>query len=86
MKFKRFLKKNSNKIKNQNINLSSNLFRQEQEQNVDGSYKYLYETGNGIFAEEEGFLKNAGTEEEAQVSISDRFEMIIWFTVIQIDR
>lgn len=41
--------------------------RQEQEQNVDGSYKYLYETGNGILAEEEGFIKNAGTEEEAQV-------------------
>lgn len=37
--------------------------------NVDGSYKYAYETGNGIIAEEEGFLKNAGTEDEAQVSI-----------------
>lgn len=44
--------------------------RQEQEQNADGSYKYLYETGNGIFAEEEGYLKNAGTEEEAQVSFT----------------
>jgi hypothetical protein len=45
----------------------SPLDRQEQEQNVDGSYKYLYETGNGIIAEEEGYLKNAGTEDEAQV-------------------
>ncbi|CRK99894.1 CLUMA_CG013197, isoform A [Clunio marinus] len=43
------------------------IIRQEQEQNVDGSYKYAYETGNGIIAEEEGYLKNAGTEDEAQV-------------------
>jgi hypothetical protein len=44
------------------------IIRQEQEVNFDGSYKYAYETGNGIQAEEEGFLKNAGTDEEAQVS------------------
>lgn len=50
------------------ITLIFNFHRQEQESNVDGSYKYLYETGNGIYAEEEGYLKNAGTEEEAQVS------------------
>lgn len=37
--------------------------------NPDGSYKYAYETGNGIVAEEEGFLKNQGTDDEAQVSI-----------------
>ena len=42
--------------------------RQEQEQSPDGSYKYAYETGNGIVVEEEGFLKNPETEEEAQVS------------------
>lgn len=46
--------------------------RQEQEQNPDGSYKYAYETGNGIVVEEEGYLKNPGTEEEAQVSIIDQ--------------
>lgn len=48
----------------------TNLYsiRQEQELNPDGSYKYAYETGNGIVAEEEGYLKNQGTEEEAQVS------------------
>ncbi|KAG5675021.1 hypothetical protein PVAND_004961 [Polypedilum vanderplanki] len=44
------------------------IIRQEQELNPDGSYKYAYETGNGIQAEEEGYLKNPGTEEEAQVS------------------
>lgn len=42
--------------------------RQEQEQSPDGSWKYAYETGNGIVVEEEGYLKNPGTEEEAQVS------------------
>lgn len=44
------------------------IIRQEQEVNFDGSYKYAYETGNGIIAEEEGYLKNPGTENEAQVS------------------
>lgn len=29
---------------------------------------YRYETGNGIVAEEQGYLKNAGTEAEAQVA------------------
>lgn len=45
------------------------ILRQEQEINVDGSYKWAYETGNGIKAEEEGFLKNAGSEDAAQVSV-----------------
>lgn len=44
------------------------IISQEQEINIDGSYKWSYETGNGIKAEEEGFLKNAGDKEkEAQV-------------------
>ena len=43
------------------------IIRQEQEVNFDGSYKYSYETGNGIVAEEEGYLKNAGTDAEGQV-------------------
>lgn len=47
------------------------FFRQEHEQNADGSYKYFYETGNGIYQEEEGYIKNAGTEDEAQVSLFD---------------
>ncbi|XP_066597326.1 larval cuticle protein LCP-17-like [Prorops nasuta] len=33
--------------------------------NPDGSYQYSYETANGIQAQEEGHLKNVGTEEEA---------------------
>lgn len=44
------------------------IIKQEQEVNYDGSYKWSYETGNGIQAEESGFLKNAGDpENEAQV-------------------
>jgi len=35
--------------------------------NPDGSFQYRYETGNGIQAEEQGFLKNAGNPQlEAQ--------------------
>lgn len=45
------------------------ILRQEQEVNFDGSYKYSYETGNGISADEQGFLKNAGQpEQETQVA------------------
>ncbi|EDX06752.1 GD10870 [Drosophila simulans] len=44
------------------------IIRQEQEVNFDGSYKYLYETGNGINAEEEGYLKNPGTDNAGQVA------------------
>lgn len=33
--------------------------------NPDGSYKWSYETGNGIKAEEEGHLEEAGTDDEA---------------------
>ncbi|XP_044739545.1 larval cuticle protein LCP-17-like [Chrysoperla carnea] len=33
----------------------------------NGNFRYQYETGNGISAEAEGVLKNAGTEAEAFV-------------------
>ena len=46
------------------------ILRQSQEgPNPDGSYKWSYETGNGITAEEEGHLKNAGSENEAMEAI-----------------
>ncbi|XP_067000873.2 endocuticle structural glycoprotein SgAbd-2 [Anabrus simplex] len=39
------------------------------EHNFDGSYRYNYETGNGIIANEQGYLKNAGYPDiEAQVA------------------
>lgn len=45
------------------------ILKQDQEINFDGSYKWAYETGNGIAAEEQGFLKNAGVpDQEAQVN------------------
>lgn len=48
------------------------ILRQEQEINFDGTYKWAYETGNGIKAEEQGFLKNAGIpDQETQVSFND---------------
>ncbi|KAL7039896.1 hypothetical protein ACKWTF_000167 [Chironomus riparius] len=44
------------------------ILRQEQEINPDGSYKYAYETGNGIIAEEEGHIENVGAENEGMVA------------------
>ncbi|GLG94003.1 hypothetical protein R5R35_008921 [Gryllus longicercus] len=46
------------------------ILRQDQEVNFDGSYRYSFETGNGIVQEEQGYLKNAGQGEgvEAQVA------------------
>ncbi|XP_063361331.1 endocuticle structural glycoprotein SgAbd-2-like [Cydia amplana] len=45
------------------------IVRQSQEVNFDGSYQYSYETGNGITAQEQGYLKNAGVKDaEAQVA------------------
>ncbi|XP_045534369.1 uncharacterized protein LOC106714766 [Papilio machaon] len=45
------------------------IIRQEHVQNPDGSYKWSYETGNGISAEELGYIKNLGVpEQEAQTA------------------
>lgn len=45
------------------------ILRQTQEVNHDGSYNWAYETGNGIAAEEQGYVKNLGNPEaEAQVA------------------
>lgn len=42
------------------------ILKQEQEINFDGTYKWAYETGNGIKAEEQGFLKKATVKEEGK--------------------
>ncbi|CRK99892.1 CLUMA_CG013195, isoform A [Clunio marinus] len=34
----------------------------------DGSYQYSYSTGNGIQADESGYLKNRGSQNQAQVA------------------
>lgn len=44
------------------------ILSQYNEINPDGSYKYGYETGNGIKADEQGALKDVGQENEAMVS------------------
>lgn len=54
------------------------IIRQEQEVNFDGSYKYGYETENGINVEEEGYLKNAGTDNAGPVSWSTADPTAIW--------
>ncbi|KAE8574031.1 cuticle protein CP14.6 [Halyomorpha halys] len=44
------------------------ILSSESENNYNGTYKYRYQTSNGISVEEEGFLKNPGTKEEAQTA------------------
>lgn len=44
------------------------ILRFENNNNGDGSYHYAYETGDGIQAEEEGYLKNAGSQDESQTA------------------
>lgn len=44
------------------------ILRNEQSVNADGSYQFAYETSNGISAEEQGHLKNAGQDNEGIVS------------------
>ncbi|XP_059059977.1 endocuticle structural glycoprotein ABD-4-like [Achroia grisella] len=39
--------------------------------NVDGSYKWLYETGNEINAEESGYVKNFGKGEGEEVQVAE---------------
>ncbi|KAL0840390.1 hypothetical protein ABMA28_015647 [Loxostege sticticalis] len=39
--------------------------------NVDGTYKWLYETGNEINAEESGYVKNFGKGEGEEVQVAE---------------
>ncbi|XP_068630503.1 endocuticle structural glycoprotein SgAbd-8-like [Battus philenor] len=43
------------------------IIRFDKEQGTDGSYKTSYETGNNIQAEEEGYLKSIGENQDALV-------------------
>jgi Insect cuticle protein len=49
---------------NRNIPITS--FKNEMHH--DGSYQYSYSTGNGITAGESGYLKNRGSQNQAQVA------------------
>ncbi|XP_019870246.1 endocuticle structural glycoprotein SgAbd-2-like [Aethina tumida] len=42
------------------------IISQESDISPDGSYRSSYQTGNGIAAQEQGALKNAGRPEEAE--------------------
>ncbi|XP_050342359.1 larval cuticle protein LCP-17-like [Nymphalis io] len=41
------------------------ILRQDSDSSPDGSFRYFYETGNGIVAEANGALRNIGAEEQA---------------------
>ncbi|KAH8406827.1 hypothetical protein KR222_005508 [Zaprionus bogoriensis] len=49
------------------------IVKLESQINADGSYKYEYETGNGIKAEESGYVKNAGVEGAEAISVEGSF-------------
>ncbi|KAK7867377.1 hypothetical protein R5R35_008922 [Gryllus longicercus] len=63
---------NQNQYRNQysNPNAQIPILAYRNDVNYDGSYAYSYQTGNGIQAEEQGYLKNAGAgpEREAQTA------------------
>ncbi|XP_026750980.2 endocuticle structural glycoprotein SgAbd-2-like [Galleria mellonella] len=45
------------------------IINQRTDVGINGNYEYSYETGNGIYAQERGYLKNAGVKDaEAQVA------------------
>ncbi|XP_073980097.1 endocuticle structural glycoprotein ABD-4-like [Rhodnius prolixus] len=43
------------------------ILKYENEVNFDGTYKWAYETGNGISAQESGFVKNFGQGEPNEI-------------------
>lgn len=47
------------------------ILKQVYDLNPDGSYVYSYETSNGIAADQQGYLKNRGSQLEAQVRFFD---------------
>ncbi|CAO1313369.1 unnamed protein product [Diamesa serratosioi] len=49
------------------------IISQEQEINYDGSYKWAYETGNGIQAEEQGYQKEIPGQEEKANTVQGRY-------------
>ncbi|XP_017785752.1 PREDICTED: endocuticle structural glycoprotein SgAbd-2-like [Nicrophorus vespilloides] len=50
------------------------IVSQHYEINADGSYKYDYETGNGISAQQEGSLKNAGNKETEAEEVKGSYQ------------
>ncbi|XP_019867085.1 endocuticle structural glycoprotein SgAbd-2-like [Aethina tumida] len=50
------------------------ILSQDQEVNFDGSYRTSYETGNGISAQEQGQLKNAGNPDAEAEEVQGSFQ------------
>ena len=50
------------------------IISQDQEVNFDGSYRLSYETGNGIAAQEQGVLKNAGNPDAEVEEVQGSFQ------------
>ncbi|XP_017785780.1 PREDICTED: larval cuticle protein LCP-17-like [Nicrophorus vespilloides] len=50
------------------------IITQNYEINADGSYKYDYETGNGISAQESGVLKNAGNKDTEAFEVKGSYQ------------
>ncbi|XP_018574963.1 endocuticle structural glycoprotein SgAbd-2-like [Anoplophora glabripennis] len=50
------------------------IVRQDAEVNFDGSYRSSYETGNGISANEQGTLKNAGNKDAEAEEVQGNFQ------------
>lgn len=49
------------------------ILRSEQNVNPDGTYQYAFDTSDGTSVEQQGNLKNAGTENESIVSFTRIF-------------
>lgn len=50
------------------------IIRQDSEVNFDGSYHSSFETGNGIVADEQGYLKNAGNKDTEAEEVQGSFQ------------
>ena len=48
------------------------ILRSEQNVNPDGSYQYAYETSDGVSVDQQGSVKNAGTENES-INVQGQF-------------
>lgn len=50
------------------------IISQDAEVNFDGSYRSSYQTGNGISAQEQGILKNAGNKDAEAEEVQGGFQ------------
>lgn len=48
------------------------ILKYDSKLNHDGSYQYAYETGNGIQAAEQGYVKNAG-QKDGEIQVAEGY-------------